>query len=71
MHRLFLAGLALLAGCQGVQGPFTARPPARVDDPWLSIEEQERRGREFLALPVDRGEVAPRTRIELPGPHGR
>ena len=71
MHRLFLAGLALLAGCQSVQGPVAPRRPVRVDNPRLSIDEQERLGREYLALPFDRGEVAPRTRVETPGPHGR
>ena len=71
MHRLFAIGLLVLAGCQGVQGPFAQRKPDRVDDPLVNIEEQERRGRERLALPFDRGDVAPRTRVEFPGPHGR
>lgn len=71
MHRLFVIGLLVLAGCQGVQGPFAQRKPERVGDPLVNIEEQERRGRERLALPFDRGDVAPRTRVEFPGPHGR
>ena len=71
MCRLFLAGLLFAAGCQSVQGPFARRPPERFDDPMLSIDEQERRGRERLALPFDRGDTAPRTRVEFPGPHSR
>jgi hypothetical protein len=71
MHRLFLAGCMLAAGCQNIQGPFRYFKPERVDDPWVSIEEQQRRGRDRLALPFDSGETAPRTRVEFPGPHGR
>ncbi len=73
MRRLFMAGLVCLAGCQGIQGPFAPRKPERADDPLLrpNIPEQERWGRDRLALPFDRGDVAPRTRVELPGPHDR
>ena len=51
MRRLAFLTLLILAGCRNVIGPFDARPPVRVDDPRLSIEEQEARGRQFLALP--------------------
>ncbi len=71
MRRLFLASVLILTGCQSVQGPFAPRRPERVDDPTVSLNEQHRRGREQFALPMDRGDVAPRTRIELPGPHSR
>jgi hypothetical protein len=40
-----------LAGCRNIVGPFEARRPARVDDPRLSIAEQEKLGRQYLALP--------------------
>lgn len=71
MHRLCLTGLLLLAGCQNTKGLFDYRRPERVDDPNVSINEQHRRGRDRLALPFDGGDVAPRTRVEFPGPHGR
>jgi hypothetical protein len=53
MHRFLLIGVLLLAGCQNVVGPFQSRRPERVDDPLLSINEQQRRGRDRLALPDD------------------
>ena len=70
MHRLYLAGLLFLAGCQNVTGPFEHRKPERVDDPLLSITEQQRRGRDRLALPED-SVLAPRAGVDAPGPHGR
>jgi hypothetical protein len=65
-----LAGvLALLPlGCRSVVGPFAHRAPARVDDPRLTIDEQERRGRDRLALPDER--VGPNPVIGLPDQHG-
>ena len=50
MRRLVIL-LVLLAGCQGVIGPREPRQPVRIDDPRVSIAEQERRGRDRLALP--------------------
>jgi hypothetical protein len=69
MHRLYLIGVLLLAGCQNVVGPFEHRKPERVDDPLLSISEQQRRGRAGLGLPDDTG-LAPNTGVVAPGPHG-
>ncbi len=72
MRRLLLVGALLAAcGCQGVIGPFERRKPERVDDPLISISEQQRRGRDRLALPEPSPNVAPRTFAELPGPFGR
>jgi hypothetical protein len=59
MRRLYLVGFLLLAGCQNVVGPFEHRKP-----------EQQRRGRDRLALPDDTG-VAPRTGVVSADPHGR
>ncbi len=70
MRRLFVVGILLLAGCQGVSGPFS-RPPGRVDDPLLTISEQKARARERLALPDESLNVAPRTGVQPPdGPYG-
>jgi hypothetical protein len=61
----------VLAGCQNLTGPFAARRPERVDDPLYTIAEQQRRGRANLALPDESANLAPRTRVETPGVHGR
>jgi hypothetical protein len=71
MHRLYLIGLLFLAGCQSVAGPFEHRKPERVDDPLLTINEQQRRGRDRLALPDESVTVAPRTGLQLQGANGR
>jgi hypothetical protein len=67
MHRLMMAGILLLAGCgtTNVRGPF-ARGPDRVDDPYYSIAEQERRGRERLSLPETSPAVGPATLANSP-----
>lgn len=70
MRRLYLVSVLLLAGCQNVLGPFGDRKPERVDDPLLSISEQQRRGRDRLALP-DESVLAPPTGVTSPGPHSR
>ena len=71
MRRVILLGVLLLAGCQSTVGPFAPRGPERVDDPLLSIPEQQQRGRDRLALPEDDRGVAPRTFMDRPGPNGR
>jgi hypothetical protein len=57
---VFIAGL-LLAGCQ-VVGPVQRanQPPQRIDDPRLTIEEQQRRGRAGLAMPDNSPTSGPR-----------
>lgn len=61
MHRFVLVGVLLLAGCRNVVGPFEHRTPERVDDPLLTINEQQRLGRDRLALPDESKAVAPPT----------
>ena len=70
MRRLYLAGVLLLAGCQHIVGPLQ-RTPQQVDDPLLTIGEQQRRGRERLALPVESGNVAPSSGAQFRGSTGR
>jgi hypothetical protein len=70
MRQVLFAGMMLLAGCQNVVGPFQARPQ-RVDDPTLTIEQQQQRGRQQLALPNDQDSLAPKTYSDRPGPLGR
>lgn len=67
MRRLFVLGLLALAGCRGVQGPFAPKDPVRVDDPRVSISEQERRARENLALPDNSRMIAPNSETAPPG----
>jgi hypothetical protein len=52
MRRLVLAG-ALIAfmGCQNIVGPFRPKSPQRVDDPSVTIPEQQRRDRAAFARP--------------------
>ena len=69
MHRLFLLGALFLMGCQNVVGPFEHRKPERVDDPLLTISEQQRRGRDRLALPEESVAVAPPTGIQPTAPY--
>jgi hypothetical protein len=71
MHRLFLVGGLFLAGCSNIVGPFDHRKPERVDDPLLSINEQQRRGRDRLALPEESVTVAPRAGLNQQGSAGR
>lgn len=71
---LLLAVVMMLSGCQGVVGPFQRKPAPtqpRVDDPRLPISEQERRGRDQLALPQWSPNLLPGTYGELPGPSGK
>ena len=68
MRRLFLLGVVvLLSGCHNVIGPFQPKPPARVDDPLLTIGEQERKGRANLPLPDASPNVAPNSGVAIPG----
>ena len=72
MHRILAVCLLLLAGCEHVIGPFQHRKPERVDDPLLTINEQQRRGRDRLALPEESPTVAPRSGVDpTPNPNYR
>jgi hypothetical protein len=72
MRRLFVLGaLFMLCGCRNIVGPLQPKSPARVDDPLLTIPEQERNGRASLPLPDDSTKMAPSTGVVLPGTYGR
>jgi hypothetical protein len=59
LTEMLLIGTVLLSGCT-VAGPFEHnRNPQRVDDPRLSIPEQEVRGRDRMALPDTSPNIAP------------
>jgi hypothetical protein len=70
MRRIIAIGFLLLTGCESIMGPFQHRKPERVDDPLLSINEQQSRGRDRYALPDNSSTVAPRTGLEVPGQPG-
>jgi hypothetical protein len=74
MRRIIMLGALLLAGCTGIKGPRqVAADPTPIDPPWLSIAQQEKRGRDLLALP-DNTTVLPRDGNDAalrPGPQGR
>jgi hypothetical protein len=72
MHRLLVLGILFVTGCANTVGPLEHfRDRTRVDDPYLSISEQQQRGRDRLARPDPDPNVAPPTNIDAPGPHGR
>jgi hypothetical protein len=76
MRRIIMLGILLLAGCTGVTGPRQHRADnTPIDAPWLSIAQQEQRGRDRLALPdSDTTNVLPRDGNDAAlraGPRGR
>lgn len=71
MRRWYLAAALLLTGCGNVVGPFQHRTPQRVDDPLLTIGDQQRRGRGRLPLADPSPEVAPPLEGETPVAKGR
>jgi hypothetical protein len=72
MHRFLWIGILLVVGCQGLVGPRQRRDnPQVVDDPRLTIDEQERRARDRLALPDPSIDLGPRTYTDIPGSYGR
>jgi hypothetical protein len=68
MRRFVLLAALLTTGCATMVTPFEHRRPERVDDPRLSIGEQEREGRARLALPQESRAVGPNSGVEIPGP---
>lgn len=68
---LLIAALLIAVGCQSDKGSLFYRKPGRADDPMLSIEEQERRGRERLSNVEDNGDLTPKVYIDRPGTTGR
>jgi hypothetical protein len=68
MRRLSLIGLFLaLAGCQSNSSSLGYRQPSRVDDPMLSISEQESRGRLRYSL-IEDSRLAPKAYVDRPDP---
>jgi hypothetical protein len=66
MRRLLFLGVFALTGCCSVVGPFERRKPEKVDDPCVSISEQEKRGRDRLAYPISDTRVAPSAEVLSP-----
>jgi len=58
--------LLALTGCDNLVGPWR-RPPARVDDPRLTIPEQEKLGRQYLGLPDEAPLAGPSSGVARPG----
>lgn len=72
MRHVLLVATLFALGCGGnIIGPFQARRPTRVDDPRLSIPEQEARGRDRLALPDQSRNIAPGSYGDFIIPNGR
>ena len=62
---------ATVTGCQCGCGGLAYSNSDRADDPRYSIEEQQRRGRERLALVEDSDGLTPKTYVDRPGVTGR
>jgi len=72
--RILGFALLLLTGCcQSFVGPFerSRMPATRIDDPCITIAEQQARGRARLAFPDQTNDLAPRTYAEVPNSSGR
>jgi hypothetical protein len=70
MRHLILVVALFAVGCGGnVIGPFQQRKPLRVDDPKVTIPEQEVRGRDRLALPDQSHAIAPGSYGDFPMPN--
>ncbi len=67
LRYLLLVAILAQLGCQGVVGPLQYRQPKRVDDPYLSIPEQQKLGRDQIGMPVQSWEAGPPTEIAPPG----
>jgi hypothetical protein len=68
MRRICLLGLLfVLAGCQNTSGPLGYRKSGRADDPSLSIEEQQSRGRERYSY-IEDSRLTPRLGVDRPDP---
>jgi len=51
MRYFVLIVLLISVGCENLRGPLAPRQPVRVDDPRLSIAEQQELGRDRIGLP--------------------
>lgn len=71
MRRWLILVVLTASGCCGVVGPLEPRLTTRVDDPCVTIGEQERRSRDRLALPEWNPAIVPGGISVLPGPSGR
>jgi hypothetical protein len=71
MRRWLLLSALLLAGCQNTIGPLENRHRGRPDDPYFSVEEQKRFGRDRYSQPQDSFANGPNTGIATYGPTGR
>lgn len=72
--RRSVMGLLFFAACVGCArfaGPREVRQMDRPDRPGYTIEEQQRRGRERLAVTEDDIRIGPKAYIDRPSPTGR
>lgn len=72
MRWILYAGMVFLVGCQGVVGPRDRRgDTTRVDNPYLTLDEQKQLGRDRLALPESSKTLVPRDYSDFGGPYTR
>ncbi len=66
MRRLLLLAMLLAAGCENLRGPLAPKPATPIDNPNLSIREQQVLGRDRIGLP-DNSSVLPSEAGARPG----
>ena len=70
-RRMLVLVVIALAGCNRFSGPLETRQMGRADAPGYTIEEQQKRGRERLAVTEDDYRIGPKGYIDRPSPTGR
>ena len=68
MRRWIFLALLLLTGCQSTIGPLQNHQRERPDQPYYSIPQQERLGRDRYSLPEDSYSTGPKTGVNNYGP---
>jgi hypothetical protein len=71
MRRWIFLAMLLLAGCQSTVGPLENHQRERPDQPYYSIPQQERLGRDRYSYPDDSFSTGPKTGVDTYGPTGR
>jgi hypothetical protein len=69
--RLSMLLVLAAMGCKNFDGPCAAWQKPRADQPGLSIEEQQRRGRDKYAILEDDRRIGPELQMDRGGPTGR
>ncbi len=67
MSRCLILLVIAAAGCRNIDGPCAARNKPPINEPGLTISEQERRARDKYPIPSDNFRIGPPTGIDPTG----